>query len=143
MEMKHPYRKVLVDSLEDVFSNERIREPFLEYTIYKVDIDDNAKEESPHVAESLQLLKTHIENEIIFPKTREYIWTKYGMSLKLIEPSRKDHHWKLQQTPNDNDDDRPAKLYGVTRYGGNVEDEWLMISLLFEISRLHLDTAIR
>ena len=133
MRMKHSYRKVLVESLEDVFSNEKIREPFLEYTIYRVNVDNDE--------ESLQLLKTQIENEIILPKTRDYIWTKHEMSLKLIRSSRDEDYPKLRQSSND--EDRLTKLYGVTRYGGNVEDEWLMISLLVEISRVHIDTAIR
>ena len=37
----------------------------------------------------------------------------------------------------------PAHLYGKTKFGDNVDDEWFLISLLFELSKAFPETCVR
>ena len=39
--------------------------------------------------------------------------------------------------------DVPAHLYGKTNFGDNVGDEWFVVSLLYELSRVFPETCIR
>jgi hypothetical protein len=107
---------------------ERETESFFEYIIYVVDEKGN-RIRDVHV---LKELKTSIETTILIPRTKDYIWTKQGISLDVVslkgEESKKDEN---------------RVLYGLSYYADNVEDEWFMISLLFEISKTYLNTVMR
>lgn len=37
----------------------------------------------------------------------------------------------------------PAHLHGKTNFGDNVGDEWFVVSLLYELSRVFPETCIR
>ena len=39
--------------------------------------------------------------------------------------------------------DVPAHLYGKTKFGDNVGDEWFIVSLLFELSKAFPETCVR
>ncbi|KAI3908582.1 hypothetical protein MKX01_025576 [Papaver californicum] len=58
--------------------------------------------------------------EIVSPYTIEYIWQHEPFSLTLSNPKNS------SETPH---------FRGKTKYGDNLEDEWFIVFLLFEISR--------
>jgi hypothetical protein len=126
--MKH---RTTIESLEDVFHNERETEPFLEYVVYRVDAHGSIIQDP----EALLQLKASIEQAIILPHIQDYIWTKQSFLLQptLLKDENKDVPTSGHITA----------LYGVTRYADNVDDEWLIIRLLVEISRQYIDTIIR
>ena len=37
----------------------------------------------------------------------------------------------------------PAHLYGKTKFGDNVDDEWFIVSLLFKLSKTFPEICIR
>jgi len=39
--------------------------------------------------------------------------------------------------------DVPAHLYGKTKFGDNVDDEWFIVSLLFKLSKAFPEICIR
>lgn len=39
--------------------------------------------------------------------------------------------------------DVPAHLYGKTKFGDNVGDEWFIVLLLFELSKAFPETCVR
>ncbi|KAI3843425.1 hypothetical protein MKX03_024319 [Papaver bracteatum] len=59
--------------------------------------------------------------EIVSPYTTEYIWQHEPFTLTLSNPK--------------NPSEAPPNFHGKTKYGDNLEDEWFIAFLLFEISR--------
>ncbi|XP_061168215.1 protein ecdysoneless homolog [Saccostrea echinata] len=58
--------------------------------------------------------------------------------LAVVSPHVVDYIWHIdpfQLTPVDGTKDCPPHLFGKTTFGDNIEDEWLIVYLLFELSR--------
>ncbi|XP_022317382.2 protein ecdysoneless homolog [Crassostrea virginica] len=58
--------------------------------------------------------------------------------LALVSPHVVDYIWHndpFQLTPTDETKDCPPHLFGKTTFGDNIEDEWFIVYLLFEISK--------
>ncbi|KAJ6641855.1 Protein ecdysoneless [Pseudolycoriella hygida] len=61
----------------------------------------------------------------------KYIWHKDGFR---VTP-RYSNASLLIENQLDNCDELPAHIYGITHFEENIQDEWFIVSLLFEISR--------
>jgi len=73
-------------------------------------------------------LEAHLANYLAFlsPIIDDFIWENEPFSL-ITKPSK---------------GDVPAHLYGRTKFGDNIDDEWFIVSLLFELSRNFPDTCV-
>lgn len=66
--------------------------------------------------------------------------------LALVSPHVVDHIWHndpFQLTPVDGSKDCPSHLFGKTIFGDNIEDEWFIVYLLFELSRQSPELVIQ
>ena len=95
-------------------------------------------------AEHLQVLRDACL-EVVAPFTKGYIWQRESLTLhsstEQPPPWKPDDHSRAssQQTSNLGSFAacKSTFLWGATRFGDNVEDEWFITWLLFEITRWH------
>ncbi|KAG4077447.1 hypothetical protein HA402_002874 [Bradysia odoriphaga] len=69
----------------------------------------------------------------------KYIWHKDGFR---VTP-RYGNAALLIENQLDNCDELPAHIYGITHFEENIQDEWFIVALLFEISRQIPDIIVR
>ncbi|XP_066992777.2 protein ecdysoneless [Anabrus simplex] len=87
------------------------------------------------VEQVLERISSQIYN-IVYKYSRDYIWQKDGFN---ITPK------VVANTPLsvdfDNADSLPSHLYGVSHFGDNIEDEWFLVYLLWQLT-LEIDGLI-
>ncbi|KAF5206607.1 ecdysoneless-like protein [Thalictrum thalictroides] len=122
-------------SSSSIFSrtNSRIPEDTVFYAIFPdISLEQSSKTLNPNT--SLQSLHLQIL-EIISPYLSDYIWQHEPFTLSL------------SSNPNcictSSNSTQISHLHGKTRYGDNLEDEWFVVFLLFEISRKIPQLSIR
>lgn len=73
-------------------------------------------------------LEARLANYLVFlsPLINDFIWQNESFHL-VVRPDK---------------GDVPAHLYGKTNFGDNVGDEWFVVSLLYELSRVFPETCI-
>ncbi|RZC62669.1 hypothetical protein C5167_024427 [Papaver somniferum] len=109
-------------------STSRIPEDTVFYAIYPdessssktLNPDDGTNQEFFSSSSSIHSLHLQIL-EIVSPYTTDYIWQHEPFTLTLSNP----------EIPSET----PPYFHGKTKYGDNLEDEWFIVFLLFEISR--------
>ncbi|KAF6160612.1 hypothetical protein GIB67_019552 [Kingdonia uniflora] len=114
-------------SSSSAFNKSRIPEDTVFYAIFP-DISLNPKPQQQQLSSSLQSLHLQIL-DIISPYTTNYIWQHQPFNLSLSLSS---------QNPNS-----ISHFHGKTHYGDNIEDEWFIVFLLFEITRRISELSIR
>ncbi|OVA01857.1 SGT1 [Macleaya cordata] len=74
--------------------------------------------------------------DIVSPYTTDYIWQHepFTLSLSFFNPNPNNCPCSPEYLPH---------FHGKTRYGDNLEDEWFVVFLLFEISRKIPDLSIK
>lgn len=87
--------------------------------------------------------------EIVATFTKDYIWQREAPTLHSSIEQRPP--WKPEDQARANSQPtstlgsfeirKSTSLWGATRFGDNVEDEWFITWLLFEITRWHLWTS--
>lgn len=123
-------------------------EDTIEYRLYSLEEDESL------------LAKLAVEcSQLTQQITREHIWHYDRFSLEVCAGKRGERPWKfLNPTIRVNNriysdhahecriwpaDSLPACLYGRSCFRDNVEDEWLIVYLLYSISRLYTNLVIR
>ena len=117
--------------MEDLFIPPQ--EDTVEYRIFVPDV-------SPVQLESLQAAALKYLRESFI---KDYIWqdetfdlrlsTARNRRLRVVDPTQKPSEEKAM----------PPHLVGQTRFGDNLEDEWFIVFLLFELSKKFTDVFIR
>ncbi|XP_044737684.1 protein ecdysoneless [Chrysoperla carnea] len=77
---------------------------------------------------------------IVDKYSKNYLWHKDKFNLRLIN---KDENILNKCIGIEKTDDSRPYLYGVTHFGDNIEDEWFIVFLLFQLSREISDIIIR
>ncbi|PIA56186.1 hypothetical protein AQUCO_00700500v1 [Aquilegia coerulea] len=124
-------------SSSSIFSqtNSRIPEDTVFYAIFPdISLEQSSKTLNPNT--SLQSLHLQI-HEIISPYISDYIWQHEPFTLSLSSNPN------CICTSSSNSTIQIPHLHGKTRYGDNLEDEWFVVFLLFEISRKIPELSIR
>lgn len=114
----------------------RLPEDSVEYTLFIVNLKLSQKE----VLSRLEAVKKEAAS-LTKGLLQEYIWQRDAFELKLEQTpgmalSRGDYH--LTNTCLD-----LIYLHGLTNYGDSVEDEWLIVYLLRELSKQFMDLWIK
>ncbi|KAF6202535.1 hypothetical protein GE061_002931 [Apolygus lucorum] len=102
-------------TVRDVLENVR-EDDFIEYFLFSLD---------PAVDFQELLAKV---SELAEQQSQGYIWQKDDF--KLIHRNASDF-----PPINDNQENLPPHLYGVTHYGENIEDEWFVVYLLIYLTK--------
>jgi hypothetical protein len=67
---------------------------------------------------------------------KDYLWQEESMIISEFKNSTtRDDETSLQSLP--------PHLYGETRFGDNIDDEWFIVWILFELSKLFPDVSVR
>lgn len=116
----------------------RLPEDCVEYLIYAI----NAELQSAAAARRRlsQILKA--ANELKKKLLKEYIWQREEFELKLF-PQLADQSPRLSDGKHIEDPKGTPHLRGRTNFGDSVADEWLIVYLLFEVSKNFTDAWIR
>ncbi|KAI8084475.1 SGT1 protein-domain-containing protein, partial [Halteromyces radiatus] len=113
-----------MESLKDVFNGtNRIDINYIQYSIYFP-----LKDTNDATTTTLHKLKALIDSQIIQPLTTGHIWQKDGFNLRIVRNDKKDPDYPF--------------LFGITRFGDCMNDEWFIIYLLYEISKSFQDAII-
>ncbi|KAL5699687.1 hypothetical protein ACHQM5_030556 [Ranunculus cassubicifolius] len=112
----------------------RIPEDTVFYAIFP-DISFQEKSSSKTLNPSSSLQSLHLQIlQVISPYLTDYIWQHEPFTLSI------------SSNPNcicSSSPQIPSHLHGKTRYGDNLEDEWFVVFLLFEISRRLPEVSVR
>ncbi|KAJ8037874.1 Protein ecdysoneless-like [Holothuria leucospilota] len=92
-------------------------ENYVEYRIYPP--ISNAVDQS--VDDILEILQSNILAQLS-PLLISYIWEKEPFALRCASGT-------------DGEVGQPPHLHGVTRFGDNIEDEWFIVNLIYQITR--------
>lgn len=120
-------------SPDNLFSerSHRIPEDTVFYSIYPDEAffpsSGDAVAAAAAAGDSLFSLQLQILDSILPPFLQDYIWQHEHFNLSQYSPSA----------------GHPRHLHGKVRYGDNVEDEWFVVFLLYEISRRVPSVSIR
>ncbi|XP_030371952.1 protein ecdysoneless isoform X2 [Scaptodrosophila lebanonensis] len=120
---------------------------FVEYYIFpQLSAVDGAAEDVLEEQVCQQLSEVQAECMAIVQQKvteRSYIWHKDEFQLQARTGSAKERI--LNDETNDDDDGEalPPHLHGITHYGDNIGDEWFIVYLLCELTRLRSDFIAR
>ncbi|KAK3677194.1 hypothetical protein LTR78_002732 [Recurvomyces mirabilis] len=112
----------------------RLPEECVEYAIYV--IDSKLKDIAATRMRLNQILK--VANELCKKHTKDYIWQRDSLELKL-KPDLLDQDASQASKAHP----QPLHLKGRTNFGDSVADEWLVVYILLELSKLCSDVWIR
>ncbi|BFZ17671.1 hypothetical protein BsWGS_20709 [Bradybaena similaris] len=102
----------------------RLPEDVVEYSVFPLVPDDLPSE---HVTEFLEkftdIVLSHLSDKIV-----DYIWQHESFNLRPKVSSS---------------DSVPPHLHGSTSFGDNIDDEWFIVYLLYEITREYAGTVVR
>ncbi|CAL1530846.1 unnamed protein product [Lymnaea stagnalis] len=102
----------------------RLPEDVVEYNIFpQVPSDLPENEVKEYLEKQIDAILAHLSRQIV-----NYIWQHESFNLKP-KTSKKE--------------EIPPHLYGSTSFGDNIDDEWFIVSLLYEITREFSGTVIR
>ncbi|XP_076443886.1 protein ecdysoneless homolog [Babylonia areolata] len=101
----------------------RLPDDVLEYLL--IPCLPNGLEENEYIPLLEEVCDTYLG--FLGPLAIDYIWQNEGLNLRLV-PAK---------------GEIPAHLCGTTHFGDNIEDEWFIVHLLYELSRQFPDLVIR
>ncbi|OTA03538.1 SGT1 protein [Trichoderma parareesei] len=102
-------------------SAEPLSENTLEYMLFVIDSQQSEPRKARTLLEAIRKAAVELAQSL----TKDYIWQREGFEISL-----KSEHGLLF-------------LHGTTDYGDAIEDEWLIVYLLCELSRAHPDLWVR
>ncbi|CAG9807425.1 unnamed protein product [Chironomus riparius] len=97
-------------------------EDFIEYFLFP-EINASAQDNEAEVLNDIQQRIDEISKSFI----KNYIWHKDPFNLKIRNQN--------SSLLNNNNEQLPSHLYGISHFGDNIQDEWFIMSLLFHISK--------
>ncbi|KAI8060964.1 SGT1 protein-domain-containing protein [Gongronella butleri] len=110
-------------SLAEIFGRHTVDQVnYLQYALYFPPHDSDQA-----TKDALERLRSDIL-DFVRPWTHDHIWQKDGFNLAIVTSEQKDPSYPF--------------LFGVSRFGDCLNDEWLLISLLYEVSRAYKDVVI-
>ena len=114
----------------------RLPEDCVEYTIYIID----SKFKDAEIRDKLRKVQSSANTQTK-KLLKDFIWQREGFQFQLTTGKGKiiTHFYTVELTSVIDG----SFLYGQTNYGDSVEDEWLIVYLLRELSRLNPDIWIR
>ncbi|CAG5121664.1 unnamed protein product [Candidula unifasciata] len=102
----------------------RLPDDVVEYSVFPLIPDDLPSERvSDFLEKFADTVLAHLSDRIV-----DYIWQHESFNLRPIV------------SPNDS---VPPHLHGSTSFGDNIEDEWFIVYLLYEITREYAGTVVR
>ncbi|XP_055843533.1 protein ecdysoneless [Episyrphus balteatus] len=97
--------------------------------------DNSNNEEETHLEILLQKIKSQVDQI-----SQDYIWHKDEFNLTI----RTEAHESLREEENNEKQVAlPPHLHGISHYGDNIQDEWFIVHLLYEITREHAGVVAR
>ncbi|KAF7266105.1 ecdysoneless cell cycle regulator [Rhynchophorus ferrugineus] len=121
-----------MDNLNKVLQSVR-EDDFVEYYIFP-HIESNDEEQQERVLSAL-LEKA---NRIAEKYTKSYLWHKD--EFKLVVRTTSSNYLTHIDGKEEN---LPPHLYGVSHYGDNIQDEWFIVFILYEITKEISDTIAK
>lgn len=113
---------------------------FVEYFIFPTTKEQtenisNSSDNYTHLEILLQKIKSQVDQI-----TKDYIWHKDEFNLTI----RTNAHESLREEENNEKQvPLPPHLHGISHYGDNIQDEWFIVYLLYEITRKNAGVVAR
>ncbi|XP_055911872.1 protein ecdysoneless [Eupeodes corollae] len=113
-------------------------EDFVEYFIFPPTNKDNNEDDDKnetHLESLLQKIKAQVDQI-----SEDYIWHKDEFNLTIRTEARESLR---EEENNEKQVPLPPHLHGITHYGDNIQDEWFIVHLLYEITRENAGVVAR